>query len=100
MGDATAEDNIDAGQCKLLMFMFLLRLSYQDTQDSYNLHQYLSGLEQARCEELKSIKKQRRQLIHERLFGLGWTPQDFELHEAYVKDWNALVEVAQPLSDP
>ncbi|KAG8704567.1 hypothetical protein FRC09_003449 [Ceratobasidium sp. 395] len=75
-------------------------LSDQDTQDSYYLAQYLSGLEQARRQELEEIKNQRRQLIHERLFGLGWTAGDVRVHETYVEDWNALVEVARPLSDP
>ncbi|KAG8743044.1 hypothetical protein FRC12_015179 [Ceratobasidium sp. 428] len=68
--------------------------------DSYYLAQYLSGLEQARRQELEEIKNQRRQLIHERLFGLGWTAGDVRVHETYVEDWNALVEVARPLSDP
>ncbi|KAG8725528.1 hypothetical protein FRC09_013767 [Ceratobasidium sp. 395] len=86
--------------CKSLSFMISLRLSDQDTQDSYYLAQYLSGLEQARNQELEAIKNQRRQPIHERLFGLGWTAEDVRVHEAYAKDWNALVEVARPLSDP
>ncbi|KAG8745806.1 hypothetical protein FRC12_014456, partial [Ceratobasidium sp. 428] len=54
---------------------------------------------QAHYQELEAIRKQRRQLIHERLFGLGWTAEDFRVHETYIRDWNALVVVARPLSD-
>ncbi|KAG8712273.1 hypothetical protein FRC09_020038 [Ceratobasidium sp. 395] len=99
-----AEPNSNSSSESILMFNResgrLLLPYFSWLYDGHHLAQYLSDLEQARRQELEEIKNQRRELIHERLFGLGWTVEDFRVHETYVEDWNALVEVARPLSDP
>ncbi|KAF8602495.1 hypothetical protein BDV93DRAFT_557497 [Ceratobasidium sp. AG-I] len=60
---------------------------------------YVNATEQAQLKEATEIKAQRRQLIHERLEALGWTSGDFVFEDELQKAWDALVDVAKPLTE-
>ncbi|KAG8775630.1 hypothetical protein FRC12_001359 [Ceratobasidium sp. 428] len=65
----------------------------------FQLDKYLANQEKDRQQAKDVLKEQRRQLIHERLRGLGWAEADFVFEGANAKPWKALVDISRPLSD-
>ncbi|KAG8775687.1 hypothetical protein FRC12_001334 [Ceratobasidium sp. 428] len=65
----------------------------------FRLDEYLVNQEKDRQRAKDILKEQRRQLIHERLRGLGWADADFVFEGANAKPWKALVDISRPLSD-
>ncbi|KAF8597244.1 hypothetical protein BDV93DRAFT_499788 [Ceratobasidium sp. AG-I] len=63
------------------------------------MQEYILSISKSHVEELVDARKQRREMIRERLNALGWTDAEQNFCSRYAKPWNALVESSKPLTD-
>ncbi|CAE6436016.1 unnamed protein product, partial [Rhizoctonia solani] len=66
------------------------------------LLEYINSASESRSSELRDLKSERQEQIHERLKALGWDEMYFNFlrgSNSASKQWRALVEVAKPLTE-
>ncbi|CAE6518070.1 unnamed protein product [Rhizoctonia solani] len=69
-------------------------------KEARKLTEYLNSATTSRLGELKDIKSERREQIHERLRALGWEDKYFYFYrDDEEKQWNSLVGAPKPLTD-
>ncbi|EUC59568.1 hypothetical protein RSOL_320170 [Rhizoctonia solani AG-3 Rhs1AP] len=69
-------------------------------KEGKRLLEYLNLVAASRLDELKDLKSERREQIHERLRALGWEDKYFDIHkESAEKQWKSLVEVSKPFTE-
>ncbi|CAE6402972.1 hypothetical protein ACGC1H_001083 [Rhizoctonia solani] len=77
------------------------RISWDNQhKEGKRLLEYLSSVAASRLDELKDLKSERREKIHERLRALGWEDKYFYFHkESTEKQWKSFVEVSKPFTE-
>ncbi|KAG8735476.1 hypothetical protein FRC10_010473, partial [Ceratobasidium sp. 414] len=61
-------------------------------EDSHMINRYLESADIFSVRQSDSAKRERRQIICERLKELGWTDEDMLFDEDWAKNWNSLIE--------
>ncbi|CAE6378256.1 unnamed protein product [Rhizoctonia solani] len=102
--DHTREDFINKSDMKGLAAWRLHQLACWETQrqEGDHLLKYLNSVAASRSDELKDLKLERKERIHERLRALGWEDRYFNSRgssNGFIKQWGSLVEVAKPLTE-
>ncbi|KAF8596717.1 hypothetical protein BDV93DRAFT_527881 [Ceratobasidium sp. AG-I] len=69
------------------------------SKEASALQEYILSTSKSHVAGLVDARKQRREVVRERLNALGWTDAEQKLCSRFAKSWNALVDTPKPLTD-